>query len=337
MRFLESYYLPSGRVFLLETDDGYPVECTEMRDVSVGGKEHWEVRNSQDPHVIWRHLKPFEEKWLMTVSTEKGCAHSCAFCDVANLPFKGNLTQGEIEEQVRTILAYTPYVTRSDKVKIGFARMGEPGHNLDAVLGAMRNLPAISAEMGRDFRWLPCFNSILPRRTLEGRSGEDIVRAVLDTKERDFGGMLHFQVSCNSTDEDRRRELFGGASVLTMEEVIGLVNDYPAITSRTVTLNFIVMKGVPLDVGRLVDLGLNGDRFAVKLIPLNRTDRAADSHLETLANYENYDDLAALGREFNEAGVPTVIDAIAKCEEAGLCCGQLAHVFAGSPAAPSAG
>ncbi|MDO8942548.1 MAG: hypothetical protein Q7U75_05155, partial [Desulfobacterales bacterium] len=65
------------------------------------------------------------------------------------------------------------------------------------------------------------------------------------------------------------------------------------------------------------------------LIPLNRTDRAEGSRLETLANYENYEDLEALGREFNAAGVPTVIDAIAKCEEAGLCCGQLAHVFAG--------
>ena len=71
MKYKNAFYLPSGRVFLLECD-GYPVECTEMRDVTVGGKEHCEVRNSLDPHVIWKHLKPYEEKWLLTVSTQKG-------------------------------------------------------------------------------------------------------------------------------------------------------------------------------------------------------------------------------------------------------------------------
>ncbi len=56
------FYLPSGRVFLNETDYGYLVESTEMRDVSVDGKFHQEVRNSLDPHVIWKHLVPYENK-----------------------------------------------------------------------------------------------------------------------------------------------------------------------------------------------------------------------------------------------------------------------------------
>ena len=74
-------------------------------------------------------------------------------------------------------------------------------------------------------------------------------------------------------------------------------------------------------------MGLTGDRYSVKLIPLNNTIRAQTKHLETLANYTNYEDLVKLGEEFNRIGVPTVVDAIAKCEEAGLCCGQLAHIF----------
>jgi adenine C2-methylase RlmN of 23S rRNA A2503 and tRNA A37 len=63
-----------------------------MRDVNIQGKQHLEVRNSNDPHVIWKHLRPFEEKWLLTVSTQKGCTYNCKFCDVADLPFKGNLS-----------------------------------------------------------------------------------------------------------------------------------------------------------------------------------------------------------------------------------------------------
>lgn len=247
-------------------------------------------------------------------------------CDVAPLGFKGDLTEEEIEEQIRFILDSTPYVTKSNKVKIGFARMGEPAHNVDNVLSVIKRLPNISASMLRDFKWLPCFNTILPRKTTKGESGFDVIDKVIDVKENNYNGFLHFQLSINSTDEDKRRELFANADVLTIKEIIEYINT-KTITNRTVTLNFIVMDGVEVDVDKLVSLGLNGNTYCVKLIPLNNTIRAQTKHLKTYANYENYDKLSKLGEQFNNIGVPTVIDAIAKCEEAGLCCGQLAHIF----------
>ena len=326
LSFEEAFYLPSGRVFLLRTAEGYPIECTEMRDVSVEGKEHAEVRVSLDPHVVWRHLRPYADKWLLTVSTQRGCVHNCNFCDVAPLPFRGNLSQAEIEAQVRFLLAASPYVTASAKVKIGFARMGEPAHNLEAVLGAMARLPEIGAEMGRQFAWLPCFNSILPRKVMGGLSGFEVIERVIAAKEERFGGRLHFQISANSTDEDTRRALFGGAEVLSLAEIISTIKGL-GVTGRTVTLNFIVMKGVPVEVDRLLALGLDPAVFAVKLIPLNATEQARDHALESVANYNNVEDLTALGARFAAAGIPVVTDAIAKCEEAGLCCGQLAHIF----------
>jgi len=327
MNYKNAFYLPSGRVFLLETDDKYKIECTEMRDVTVGGKEHCEVRNTLDPHIIWKHLKEYEEKWLLTVSTQKGCPHNCHFCDVAGLGFKGDLTEEEIEEQIRFIINATPYVNNSNKVKIGFARMGEPAHNVDNVLNVIKRLPSISVSMRKDFNWLPCFNSILPRVTTKNESGFDIIDKVLDVKENNYNGFLHFQLSINSTDEHKRKELFAGADVLSIKEIIKYINN-KNITNRTVTLNFIVMNGVEIDVKKLASFGINGEKYKVKLIPLNNTIRAQTKHLQTYANYENYTDLVELGTQFNDIGVPTVIDAIAKCEEAGLCCGQLAHIFA---------
>jgi len=320
MKIKDVLYLPSGRIFLLETDDGYLIESTEMRDVSVGGKHHAEVRKTTDPRVVWKHLVPFSDKWLLTVSTQKGCPYNCQFCDVATLPFKGNLSQAEIEKQVDILLRNTVYVGECGKAKIGFARMGEPAMNLDNVIGAMCNLQSISERTRRSFRWLPCFNSILPA------GSQDAIDKVIETKERCFAGFLHFQISCNSTDEETRRELFGGARVMSVEDVVRYINNTD-ITNRTVTLNFIVMKGVEVDVRKLKAMGLNGDRFAVKLIPLNHTLNSDAHGLESLANYDNYEELQKLGQEFNTIGVPTVIDAIAKCEEAGLCCGQLAQIF----------
>jgi predicted kinase len=85
------------------------------------------------------------------------------------------------------------------------------------------------------------------------------------------------------------------------------------------------MKGVEVDVQKLLKMGLNPDKFTVKLIPLNKTENSEKNGLETFANYENYQDLQTLAESFRSAGIPVVFDAIAKCEEAGLCCGQLAH------------
>jgi len=334
LKFKNAFYLPSGRIFLLETEDGYPIECTEMRDVMVDSKEHNEVRTSTDPKVIWQHLRPYDEKWLLTVSTQKGCPHNCNFCDVAPLPFKGNLSTEDILNQVGFLLQATPYAA-SQKAKIGFARMGEPAHNLMNVLNAMRALlnpvgsyyEVVEDNFDRFIKqkWLPCFNSILPRKTIEGFFGENVLKQVIEFKETVADGMLHLQISCNSTDEEKRKELFGGADVLTLPEVVKIVNEQ-TITKRTVTLNFIVMKGVEVDVQKLVKMGLNPDKFSVKLIPLNQTNNSEKSGLETFANYNNYDDLKRLASEFKQAGVPVVFDAIAKCEEAGLCCGQLAHI-----------
>ena len=312
-------YLPSGRIFLTRTDDNYLIESTEMRDVSIQGKIHSEVRTTNDPHIIWKHLVPFKDKWLLTVSTQKGCSFNCGFCDVAKLPFAGNLSVEDIQNQISAILCASPYVLQSDKVKIGFARMGEPACNLLNVIEAIKSLPQLAKEQDRDFKWLPCFNSILPRCS-------PCIEEILEVKEKDCAGYLHFQISCNSTDEEKRRELFGGAKVLTLKEIVDIVNK-KSISTRTVTLNFIVMDGVEVDVLKLKRMGLSGDKFTVKLIPLNNTLAAEKSGLKTYANYSNYEKLEELKKKFEQEGVPVVIDAIAKCEEAGLCCGQLAQVF----------
>lgn len=320
MIFKNACYLPSGRVFLLKTEDNYLIESTEMRDVAIDGKSHIEVRETQDPHVIWKHLVPYPQKWLLTVSTQKGCAFNCRFCDVAPLPFKGNLSQEEIEYQIRFLLDATPYVKECNKVKIGFARMGEPACNIDNVLGAIINLPVISKQKNRDFNWLPCFNSILPLNP------DDTIDKVIEVKEKNYNGFLHFQISCNSTDEESRKRLFGGANVTPIKEVVRRINAHK-VTNRTVTLNFIVMEGVEVSVEKLKKMGLNKEKFTVKLIPLNKTNNAEDHKLKTVVNYSNYEKLLELKSEFESNGIPVVVDAIAKCEEAGLCCGQLAQIY----------
>ena len=313
------FYLPSGRIFLADLD-GYKIEFTEMRDVSVDGKDHEAVRNTMDPRVIWKHLVPYQDKWLLTVSTEKGCRYNCKFCDVAPLPYRGVLSTMEIIDQIQAIITNTPYVRSCNKVKIGFARMGEPANNIDNVFEAIRALPMISMVNHLDLRWLPCFNSILPK------AKPDTIARVIELKEKDCGGYLHFQISCNSTHEGSRQWLFGGAEVVPLTEIVKEVKKHK-ITDRSVTLNFIVMEGIEVDPVVLHKMGVTGDKFMIKLIPMNKTKNSDDNQLKTVANYKNYQKLLDLRDEFRAVGIPTVCDAVANCETAGLCCGQLAQIF----------
>lgn len=318
MKCREILNLPSGRIFIINAD-GYTIEATEMRDVSISGKDNIAVREELDPKFIWKYLVPYFDKWLLTVSTQKGCTHSCKFCDVAHLPFKGNLTRNEILEQVIMILDNSPYVKNSAKVKIGFARMGEPAYNLDNVLGAIKELPWISHLMNRNFQWLPCFNSILPRAA-------DVLDEVLKFKENECNGYMHVQISCNSTDEKQRKQLFGGADVFTIPEVVEKINKHK-ITNRTVDLNFILVDGIEVSLKKLKKLDLDPNKIIVKLIPLNATNNATENALKTVANYSNYEKLKEIKKEFEAEGIPIIVDAIARCEEAGLCCGQIAQTY----------
>jgi 23S rRNA (adenine2503-C2)-methyltransferase len=316
-------------VIVSKTNDGHFIESTEMRDVTVDGKNHAEVRETFDPKIVWRHLAPIEDKWLLTVSTQVGCTYACKFCDVAQIGFKRNLTADEIDDQIDMLICCTPeimYGTGTRKAKIGFARMCEPMQNLYAVLKVITFLK----ERHQGVDWLPCFNSIVPKRIalLNGDhlSGLDALKQVLDVKENIHDGRLHLQISVNSTDEKKRQELFNGANVVEVKDIIELVNSHP-IHNRTVTLNFIAMQGVEISIEKLMWWRLNPDKFSVKIIPLNVTLNAQKNVLETQFNYSSWDKMKEIEEKFKREGIPVVTDAVAKCEEAALCCGQLVREY----------
>jgi hypothetical protein len=61
MEIKDVLYLPSGRIFIQQTKDDYIIESTEMRDVAIDGKLHIEVRETENPRKIWKHLVPYNK------------------------------------------------------------------------------------------------------------------------------------------------------------------------------------------------------------------------------------------------------------------------------------
>ncbi|MEN6578854.1 MAG: 23S rRNA (adenine(2503)-C(2))-methyltransferase RlmN [Phycisphaerales bacterium] len=106
-------------------------------------------------------LLPDEDRTTLCVSTQVGCPMGCAFCATAKIPFRRNLTAGEIVDQVYVVegaglkcevpsgkdsaletsnLKLQTPDARPRVTNIVYMGMGEPLQNYDAVLRSIRIL-----------------------------------------------------------------------------------------------------------------------------------------------------------------------------------------------------
>jgi len=288
---------------------------------NVTGKEHPEALVTDDAELIRENLVPCK----LNVSTQLGCAYQCRFCDVPLLPFRGNLSAKQIIEQIDLIIRASPHVQKTQKAKIGFARMGEPALNWRNVLEVISYLKNKNYRWD-NFRFLPCYSSIVPDRIIDGAGPFEVLEKVLQVKEETFNGLLQLHLSINSTNEKERRWLFHGAKVVSLARLVEFFDSY-TVTDQTIILNFLCGDGWELDPEKLK--GLNPAKFAIKLIPLNKTTRGDRYGLKTFANYRNFAllELEQKGNEIRDLGFNVVVDTIAWCGEAELCCGQPAHTY----------
>jgi 23S rRNA (adenine2503-C2)-methyltransferase len=93
------------------------------------------------------------------LSTQVGCAMGCAFCLTGRMGIDRNLTAGEIAGQVRVLLHALGL--RGLPFNIVLMGMGEPLHNYDATMKALRILAdpqglAVAPRGSRSRRWDSC-------------------------------------------------------------------------------------------------------------------------------------------------------------------------------------
>lgn len=303
LTFDKAYYLPIGRVFVLKTKDNYLIETTEMRTVSKKGMFLEDIKE------CWQEIVDYKEKWIMDISTQKGCPYKCLFCDVPKNKFKGSLTKDEILEQIKFNLMATPYVTETKNLSIYFARMGEPSHNIDNILSAIDDLPQIISE---GIKYTPAINTILPVKT-QGRSGFEVLELLIN-KKNDLGGNLDINISCSTTDKNYQNHLLQGAKVYDIREIINKINEFH-ILGGAIRLNFIVMKNIKFDTS-IFD-GLDMSKIELRLTPLTNTERSLNEELEN-----DYTHLNEIVKKLKEQNIKHHILYTPHMKTFGLGCGQ---------------
>ncbi|HXW04090.1 MAG TPA: 23S rRNA (adenine(2503)-C(2))-methyltransferase RlmN [Vicinamibacterales bacterium] len=241
------------------------------RDRSVDGTTKF-LLQLRDGQLIESVFIPDTPSQTFCLSTQVGCAMKCAFCLTGRMGIVRNLTAGEIVGQVRVLAGELGMLdTRFNIVLMG---MGEPLHNYDATLKALRIL---ADEQGL---------AVSPRRVTLSTVG------VLPALERLATEPLmpNLAISLHATTEAQRDLLVPINRKYGIEELLDACRRFPLKRRNRITFEYVLLGNVndsPEDARRLVRL-LSGIRAKVNLLPLNEAagipfDRPSDARINRFA------------------------------------------------------
>ncbi|MGD9782190.1 MAG: radical SAM protein [Kiritimatiellia bacterium] len=164
------------------------------------------------------------EKYVVCVSSQVGCAMGCAFCATGRMGFVRNLSAWEMVDQVVRIQADSEHPVRGAV----FMGMGEPMLNYEAVVRAAKILSE------------PCGMAVSAKAISLSTAG------VAPGIRRFTADRLPFRliVSLTSADPVRRRELMPLEGTHPLPELMEAIREYHAASGRRATLAWTMISGV---------------------------------------------------------------------------------------------
>ncbi len=188
---------------------------------------------------------PERDRKTVCVSSQVGCKMGCLFCFTAKQGFQGQLTAGEIINQIRSI----------DEVgevsNIVYMGMGEPFDNLEQVL---KSIEILTSEWGF---------AMSPRRITVSTIG--IIPGMLTFLEK---SEAHLAVSLHTPFNEERQKLMPVQVAYPIEEVVREIKSWDFGRQRRVSFEYILFEGLndsPAHVRELSRL-LDGLKCRINLI-----------------------------------------------------------------------
>ena len=165
-----------------------------------------------------------DQKYIVCVSSQVGCALGCAFCYTGKMGFIRNLSAWEMVDQIIKIRDDSEHPVRG----VVFMGMGEPLLNYDEVIRAARILSE------------PCGGAISAKAITISTAG--IVPAIrrYTTEKHPF----RLVVSLTSADPQLRRELMPVESLHSTAELMDALRERHQVTGERITLAWTMISGV---------------------------------------------------------------------------------------------
>lgn len=231
---------------------------------------------------VQHHNVDLSDKWVATISTQKGCPMKCDFCDCPKYGFHGNVSRKELAYEIETILQ-NESVKHTNRFNVHFARMGEPTFNNDVLDFTTSDLKALVGRHITADTIHPVVSTMLPAANKRLRN---FLQQWCYIKNTVYGGEAGLQFSINTTDEAQRQAQFNGMSH-TLSEISAIADELPMPVGRKYTLNFAVTAETILDAKRLSQL-FDKNKFIVKITPIHKTDAAVKNGFDVTTEYTDY-------------------------------------------------
>jgi 23S rRNA (adenine2503-C2)-methyltransferase len=224
---------------------------------SVDGTRRYLVRLRDGEFAETVYL-PEEHRNTICISSQIGCALACTFCLTGQLGLTRHLSAGEIVAQVLLAQRDNLKWEQRDSFNIVLMGMGEPLHNYDSVMAAIRIL--------HDKNGL---NMSMNRITLSTAGLlPGIERLATETD------IPNLAISLTGATNRKRDELMPINRKYPIEDLIEAVRRFPLKHRQRVTFEYVLLKGITdsIDDARSLVRLLRGLPAKVNLIPFNEAD-----------------------------------------------------------------
>ena len=225
-----------------------PVRCQVSRD---GTKKY--LFHVLAGHFIEAVYIPEEDRATLCVSCQVGCKMGCHFCVTGQQGFHGNLSAGDILNQLFSIPEY------EELTNVVFMGMGEPMDNLDAILAATQ---AMTADWG--LGWSPKRITVSTVGIVPG------LKRFLDESQ------CHLAVSLHNAVPQERLQMMPVQKAFPLNEVLALLRHYDWSGQRRLSFEYTMFRGLNDDqqhAQKLVD-ALKGLDCRVNLIRFHESPEA---------------------------------------------------------------
>lgn len=213
------------------------------------------VYRLHDGQLIESVLMPYGDgRRTACISSQAGCAMRCAFCATGQMGFARQLSADEIFEQA-LIFAQELKASGERLSNVVLMGMGEPFHNYDAVISAIR---------------------LLMERLEIGARRITVSTVGLVPKIRAFtqeGLQVKLAISLHATQNEARSAIMPINTRYPIEELISACRDYVDMSKRRISFEWALIAGQNDSIAQAHELGrlLKGLMCHVNVIPLNPT------------------------------------------------------------------
>ena len=184
-------------------------------------------------HFIETVYIPDKERATLCVSSQVGCKMNCLFCMTGKQGFSGQLTSGDILNQILS-------VPESEALtNVVFMGMGEPLDNTDEVLKA---LEILTADYG--FAWSPKRITVSSIGIIPG-----LKRFLIESK-------AHLAISLHSPYHEERLSLMPVEKAYPLSNVLDIVRSADFTHQRRVSFEYILFSGLNDDRKHALALAL---------------------------------------------------------------------------------